>query len=251
MLLGNYTALNSNVGRAIGGFTNIYSNYKPGGWYSFYDPDIEDQATRQNSKASFPTGTEPHYSWILAPKGGELSSTTRVNGAGGVSSNAAQGINIAADLSGSGQITTPSLALVTSMIATLAGSGALTGSMVGTVQLAANLAGSGDLAGSLKLIAGLISALSGSGALTADLKGKLSLSADLFVNSGTATVNEMATAVWDVVAADHDTAGTMGEKMNDAGSASNPWSDTTTYGAGTKGKLLQDALSTNKFIGLK
>lgn len=35
----------------------------------------------------------------------------------------------------------------------------------------------------------------------------------------------LAQAVWNSIAADFDTAGTMGEKLNDAGSASNPWTE--------------------------
>lgn len=68
---------------------------------------------------------------------------------------------------------------------------------------------------------------------------------------GQALPGSLASAVWNSLAASFDEAGTMGEKLNDAGSASNPWSDTTTYGSGTKGKLLQDTLSTGKFIALK
>lgn len=195
MILGNYTALNSNPGRAIGNFTNLYSNYKPGGWYSFYDPDIEIQETRDNAKASFPTGTQPHYSWLLAPKGGELSSTTQINGDGDLSASLANGINIVASLAGTGTISSGALSLVTSMIATIAGTGALTGSMVGTIQMAANLAGSGSLTASLKMLTGLIASLAGSGAISADLKGKLFMEAQIYVNEGAATVDQIVDGV--------------------------------------------------------
>lgn len=208
MILGNYTVLNANPGRGIGNFTNLYSNYKPSKWYQFYFPDMA--STAINRKASFPTGTEPSYSFILAIKGGELSSSIGINGSGSVTANMSLG-----------------------------------------VAIASTMTGSGSMSSEMALISGLSSTMAGSGDVSSDLKGTASLECEILVNEGAATASTIAAAVWDSVAADFDDAGSMGEKLNDAGSAGNPWTDTTTYGAGTKGKLLQDALSTTKFLGLK
>lgn len=253
MILGNYTALNSNPGRAIGNFTNLYSNYKPGGWYSFYDPDIQSHKTRDNSRASFPTGTQPHYSWIVAPKGGELTSTTQINGDSDMSASMANGINIVSSLAGTGTISSGALSLVTSMIATIACTGTLTGSMVGTIQMAASLAGSGDITGSLNMLSGMVANLAGTGAISADLKGKLFMAADIYVNQSEATVQQIVDAVWNALAAEYDLSGTMGEKLNGAGSAGDPWTtDLTGYNtADTAGKILKERLSKNQFLGLK
>jgi hypothetical protein len=43
----------------------------------------------------------------------------------------------------------------------------------------------------------------------------------------------------------------MGEKLNDAGSASNPWADTSDYGAGTKGALLKNAADSAELASIK
>ncbi|HJQ65354.1 MAG TPA: hypothetical protein VJ816_03200, partial [Gemmatimonadales bacterium] len=53
------------------------------------------------------------------------------------------------------------------------------------------------------------------------------------------TVN-LATSVWDETAASHNTAGTTGEKLNDAASAGDPWGTSLpgAYAAGTAGALL-------------
>lgn len=83
--------------------------------------------------ASLPTGTEPPHSYHLAEMGGELSSTTYINGDSDLTASQANGINIVSTIAGSGVISNAALALVTSMIAAIAGSGTLTGSMVGTV----------------------------------------------------------------------------------------------------------------------
>jgi hypothetical protein len=43
----------------------------------------------------------------------------------------------------------------------------------------------------------------------------------------------------------------VGEKINDAGSAGNPWSDTTSYPIGTKGALLQQAADDAELASIK
>lgn len=240
MLLGNYTPLNTNPGRAIGGFTNLYSNYKPSKWYSFYDPDTD--TTRLNARASLPSGTEPPYSWILAPKGGELSSTNKLGGTGTLTASAAQGINIESDLIGSGTIDTASLALVTSMTAGLVGSGTISSaSMTGIISLETDLSGAGSLTASLSSIVGLNVAMTGSGTLTATLRGTLSLAADIYVNQSEATVQQIVDAVWNALAAEYNVSGTMGEKLNGAGSAGDPWTtDLAPYNTdGTAGKIVK------------
>ncbi len=121
------------------------------------------------------------------------------------------------------------------------GVGALQGNMSLGLSLSTTLTGTGALTPSMSLLVGMIANLTGSGAITANLKGIARLEASIFVNSGTATVNELVDGVWEALAADHNNSGTMGEKLNGAGSAGNPWTDTTTYGAGTKGALLQNA----------
>jgi hypothetical protein len=54
---------------------------------------------------------------------------------------------------------------------------------------------------------------------------------------GDLTPDAIATAVWAAVAAANNTAGTMGEKLNDAGGAADPWDDAR-------------ALTVGRFIGL-
>ena len=152
---------------------------------------------------SLPTGTQPPYSYHLADIGGELSSTTLIKGASDLSiTSLALGKALEAAMAGVGTVDTAGLSLVTSMIASLAGTGSLTGSMVGTIQMAADLAGSGNLTASLGMLSGMFANLSGSGLLSADLKGKLSMAATIYVNEGSATieqiVNEVVQAIVDM-----------------------------------------------------
>jgi hypothetical protein len=124
------------------------------------------------------------------------------------------------------------------MIAAISGSGVLTGSMVGTVQFAADLAGVGDMSASLAMLSGLIATLAGQGLISADLKGKLAMEAQIYVNQSEATVQQLVDGVWNAEATDYDESGTLGDKLNSAGGAADPWDDTR-------------ALTVGKFLGLK
>ena len=193
MLLGNYTPLSANPGRCIThAIPNPYKWRSSGNLFSIYTGD-----GGMPRNASIPTGTEPPYSYHLAPEGGELSSTTLINGTSEFTGALSSGINIYSDLTGSGTLSSASLSLVTSMAATLTGSGTLSASMVGVVQMVATLAGSGDLTGALSMLSGLIANLTGSGTITADLKGKLWMEATIYVNEGAATVDQIVDGVVD------------------------------------------------------
>lgn len=242
-LLGNYSVILKNPATFIGGtqVSNCRNAFNQIGQIRrrYYADTTEGLPLT----AALPTGTEPSYSYLIPYKGGEMSSTTAVRGSGSLTSNIASGKALESVLTGSGTINNASLSLVTSLIAALSGSGTLTGSMVGTIQMASALAGSGSLTASAGLIANIVAELAGSGSLTSDLKGKLSMAADIFVNSGTAEVNQLVAAIWSALAADYNESGTMGEKLNGAGSAGDPWTtDLDGYTTeGTAGKILKDA----------
>lgn len=197
-LLGNYSVILKNPATFIGGtqVSNARSAFNmEGQMLQMYYGESEGGGLPFTS--SLDTGTEPPYSWHLAEVGGELSSTTMINGTATLTASQQNGINIVSTLGGTGTIDTAGLALVTSMIAAIAGSGALTGAMVGTVQLAADLAGSGDVTGALGMLSGMVANLAGAGAISSDLKGKLFMEAQIYVNEGAATVDQIVDGVVD------------------------------------------------------
>lgn len=165
----------------------------------------------------------------------------------------ALGKALEAAMAGVGTIDTAGLSLVTSMIALIEGLGELTGSMVGTIQMAADLAGSGDITGSLNMLSGMVANLAGTGTLTSDLKGTLSMAADIYVNQSEETVQQIVDAVWNALLVEYNLAGSTGEALSGAGSAGNPWiTDLSAYNtANTAGKILKDRLSKGQFIALK
>lgn len=250
MLLGNYNYWNANPGRAIGGPTDPTIWRKFGSKNNFYYGDAH--VDNETDKSAFNNGYALHSAWHLSPKAGGLSTFNEINGTGSLTiSSLAMGKALATNLTGAGDITPPSLSLVVSMVASIAGIGSLSASMVGTIQLAAGLIGAGDLTAGLSLLANCVAALTGNGSVTSTLRGTASLEANIYVNQSEATVQDLVAGVWNALAAEFNTAGTMGEKLNDAGSAGNPWTDTTAYGAGTKGKLLQDAADFSELASVK
>ena len=243
MLLNNYSVLNSSPGRAIGNFTNLYSNYKPSSWYSFYDDDTTTITTLK--RASFPSGTEPHYSWILAPKGGELSSTTTIYGTGSLTAGLAMGRAISTNISGTSTFSA-GLSLISSMSASIGGTSDLSGAIAATLSLATTLIGSGDVSAGLSLLVGMQSTLMGEGTIVANMKGQANLEASIFVNSGSATIQELVDGVWNALSANYATSGTMGEKLNAAGTAGDPWTtDLSAYNTADTAGLILKTVNSN------
>lgn len=241
MILGNIDQASFNPYRKLG-HLSIQNNFQPSTRYLAYFPDTTSASNLK--KASFPTGTQPPYSWLLAPKGGELSSTTYLRGEGSLVGSLTLGKFMTADLAGTGNLVA-SMSLITSLIANLSGSGSLTASLSLTLSLASNLLGSGNLAGALSLLIPLNANLSGAGTLSANLKGLASLAANIYVNQSEATVQELVAGVWNALAADYNTSGTMGEKLNAAGTAGDPWTtDLSSYNTtGTAGKIVKQIKS--------
>lgn len=238
MLLGNYNVFNRNTGRAIGGITDPSRWMTSSVLMNFYTG--EHYKSGETEKASFSNGYNPPYSWVLAPKSGGIASTSRISGSGSVTLNLAAGKNIVASLSGSGSLTA-GLDLIISLAAALAGTGSIsTASLNAPLQLAASLSGSGSISADLNALGNLVAALIGIGQIDADIYALANLEADITPFT-TLSPENLAASVWNSIASDFNTSGTMGEKMNDAGAAGNPWSadPATNNNPDTMGELVQ------------
>ena len=116
-------------------------------------------------------------------------------------------------------------ALVVSMLAAFSGSGTLAAEIQGRLNATIDMTGSGDLSADMTAVANAIIALSGTGDLEATISAIGDMTIDMVVTgTGLSTAN-VGQAVWAAIAAANNGAGTMGEKLNDAGSASNPWTE--------------------------
>jgi len=224
MLIRNYSYINQICGHNHSGTTNPLFFISPHTMRGYYGTSQYEDIQEQIKRDGFPTGTNIPYSIIMGDKGALLSATTLINGTGTITSGLSSGINIEADLDGSGTVSAANLSLIVSLTAGLTGSGTITtASLVGVVSLQASLAGTGSLAAGLSLISFMNSVLAGTSSVTAGLRGTLSMSAAIYVNQSTATVRELVDGVWNALTADYNNAGSTGEALAAAGSAGDPW----------------------------
>lgn len=222
MLICNYSYINRVLGKQHSGLTLPNRFIKPEAMRSYYSSDTYvTENISQNKRDSFPTGTNPPYSYVIGDKGALLSSTTTIRGDGTVIAGVSSGINIESSLAGSCSVTS-GLSLITALNASLSGLGDLTAALVGSVALNATVSGTSSVSAQLGLISSLVASLSGSGSITASLRGTLSLEADIYVNQSEATVQQIVDGVWNALAAQYNDPNTMGELLNGAGGGSSP-----------------------------
>ena len=125
MILGNYSVLNKNSGRSTARLDSRYQFSRVSPFMNFFTSEAN---AGRIPNASLPTGTQPPYSFVVAPKGGELSSTTSISGTGALTGAMSMGKAMTANLAGVGALI-GSMSLVSSMSATLSGVGTLSGSV--------------------------------------------------------------------------------------------------------------------------
>jgi hypothetical protein len=177
---------------------------------------------------SIPSGNRHPNAWLMPQQAGALAARNTITGDGGVTDADRWAVKLAeAALTGSGELTAIG-SLVVQLVAALAGSGTVSAANLQAFLAAvANLTGSGEVTDAdLEGFGAILAALAGEGTLDASvLTGIGELDAALVVTgTGLSTAN-VGPAVWAALAAANNGAGTMGEKLNDAGSASNPWTE--------------------------
>lgn len=175
-------------------------------------------------------------------------------GSGTLSGNTVGGLLILLDLVGSGILDGTLSDGITreDILADLVGQGLLTSDIAGGVTIASDFIGNADLIGALGALAGAVCDIISLGGLSGSTSAKGFLYAD--ITPFTALSPEtLAASVWNSVASQFNDSGTMGNKLNGAGSAGDPWTtDLDSYTTpGTAGKKLKDGLTLGKFVALK
>lgn len=166
-----------------------------------------------------------------------------IEGEGGLEGDLIPSYPMSIDMTGSGDLAATA-ALVVAMSIAMTGSGDLAATILGRLNASLDLTGSGDLSASMTGIANLGLDLTGSGDLDATIAAYGNMAIDIVVTgTGLSTAN-VGPAVWSALAAANNVPGTMGEKLNDAGSASNPWTEVLEggYTAGDLQRLMAAAL---------
>ena len=247
-LIGNYSVLNKTAGSFITGpsIADTRANYN--------------KANRMRraflslpTYSSIPMGYEPPGSWLIAQKGGGLSSFTQIRGSATVSASPLNVRLSAADLTGDGTVASAALSQLIQMAADLNGQGLITDAELAAVSsLAAALSGVGTISSQLSALVPMDAALSGLGAIVANLKGSGRLGADITPFTDLSPEN-LAAAVWDKQLSDHQDVGTAGKALTDAGAAGNPWSAelTSNIDPGTFGEHVQKLLTKIFYLGSK
>lgn len=211
---------------------------------------------------SLPWGVRNPICWRLAMKNGAISSNTKIVGSstvtgtgnygkailanlqasGGISSALANiGMELLATLSGSGEVSSAVGLLLAQISATLEASGGIVSPpILAYLNALATITGTGEISdGDLKGLGALLSVLAGEGIIQSTLTATGELAAEI-KSYGTLSPEGIRDAVWNAVAASFNETGSMGNKMNSAASAGDPWGTLLpgTYGDGEAGKIL-------------
>jgi hypothetical protein len=192
MLLGNYSVLNNNPGRAFGGSTvsNTRAQFNKSG-------PARGRFLHMAKFNAVPSGYVVPYCYVISQSSGGMACFRGILSSGGISAgNLAGGLNATSPLTGSGDITNAALGLILSAVAALTGSATLSADILGKLEAAAALAGSGDITAALGALAGLAAGLTGTGTSTADATAKAFLSSDIVVTGDILSTANIGDAVW-------------------------------------------------------
>lgn len=250
MLIGNGTVVNKHPGRVFTSPAIWQGGVKTGAMRGRFFGATE-SSNYMSKLESSPSGYRPPYSWLMAQYDGGLGSTQIIRGQGLISSfNLAAGLSASSGLTGSGTINFAEGSLILQAIsailgtgsvyyAALTGNGNFTGGLTGYgsinsasagaitgLQAVAGLTGYGFVVGQIGALSGAIAGLTGYGFASVSTEtGVGSISADI-VPFTELSPQSLAAAVWDSIASEYNTSSTMGNKMNAAGAAGDPWSST-------------------------
>lgn len=197
----------------------------PGSWNSFYQWQKFIQP--QDASAVLKTAANPvgHYIprvWMAPITDGEMS--MRTDAAGDLTADLIPSRAMELDMTGAGDLEATA-ALAVAMALAMTGAGTFDATIVGLLNASLDMTGSGDMTADLSGIASMVLNLLGAGDFEATIAAYGNMELDIVVTGTGLTTANVGQAVWSALAAANNDAGTMGEKLNDAGSASNPWTE--------------------------
>jgi hypothetical protein len=220
-MLGNGSRLTFGTGRAIGGLYSATSGgiRNKGEWSAWR---FQDKATTFKAGAAYPTGYNGQSAFYNPMVAGEIS--MRLEGDSTFAANLYPTRAMSIDMTGSGDLSATA-GLVIAMLCAMTGSGTLTAAIEGRLNMSADFTGSGDLDASISGIASMLCDMTGTGDLEATIAAYGNMAIDIVVTGTGLTTANVGQAVWSALAASNNDPDTMGEKLNDAGSAANPWTE--------------------------
>ena len=240
-LLGNYSVILKNPATFIGGtqVSNVRSAFNASGQLKqrFYPETVDGLPLT----TALPEGYLAPNAWLLPYELGSMT-TSNLNGSATLSSLGVAGLSGVVVMEGTGVLEATG-GLLAGLVVEMTGSGDLTAIGGGLIEAIATMAGTGTLTGAIGATAGLTVVMEGVGTLVASPSGTGEMVLEIYVNESQATVDQIVAAVWSALAAEYNVSGTMGNKLNGAGSAGDPWTtDLSAYNtADTAGLILKQA----------
>lgn len=240
-LIGNHSVLNKNPGRAFGGSTVSETRSQTG--KSGAVRGIYTGSAGILPASSHPVGMRFGSALIAPIKTGQMASRNEAVGLTAATGAMVLGWAITGASTGSGTTVAGTGALIVQAAGSSAGSTVASAVITGLLQASGSSTGGTTNTAALTATGALLASSSGgttiSGTLTAiviagasygstTVSGTLTGDGKMIGSSGQAdelSAAGLAAAVWAANAASNNAAGTMGEKLNDSGSASNPWTE--------------------------
>jgi hypothetical protein len=181
---------------------------------------------------------------ITAALGALSGALADLTGTGTLSATGQTVVSIFSDLSGNGTLTfTSDIIGILEGVVNLAGTSSQVADIVGAWYMSSGLTGTSTLAASLESIANLVSALTSSGVLNASSNAYAGMSANIQIGvNDPLSPENLAASLWNSLASLYNNPGTMGEKLNSAGGAADPWGTILpgSYTGTEAGKVLSD-----------
>ena len=240
-LLGNYSIILKNPATFIGGTQVSNCRNAMGGIGQLRQRYYPETSGGLPTTTALPEGYLHPNSWMMPYDIGSMT-TSNLNGSGSLSSESISGLAGIVTMDGSGLLEATG-GLLAGLTVEMSGSGDLTAIGGGLIEAIVAMAGTGALSGALGATAGLTVVMEGIGTLTASPQGTGQMVIEIYVNESQAQVDQIVAAVWSALASEYNVSGTMGNKLNGAGSAGDPWTtDLSTYTTpGTAGALMKKA----------
>lgn len=233
----------SGINRIFGavGASGLRSVFECGGVARNFDSG-EHAVAGVTNKAAIPSGVRHPLAWKMGTKPGSMASANDVTMTFSPVASGALGVNGLVSIPVSIDFSQAAMGLVTQGVASITFSiETQSPTIVGAI------AGATSFTGLSFAVNPVLGAKSGLGVtipmsftLTTNAAAKGFMSANITNEGAAVTPTSVAAEVWGSVAAAFNVAGTMGNKMNSAASAGDPWGTLipASYGAGTAGQIL-------------
>ena len=242
-LVNNGSLQQGGLNRHFGQFgsTGLRSVFERGGVARNFDSG-EHAVAGVTNKAAIPSGVRHPLAWKMGTKPGSMASANDINLSITQTASGALGLNGVTSIPISIDFSQAAMGLVSQGVASITFSiTTASPSIVGVLAGAASFTGmSFTVNPTLGAKSGLAASIPMTFTVNSTATAKGFMSANITNEGAAVTPTSVAAEVWGTVAAAFNVAGTMGNKMNSAASAGDPWTTSLpgAYAAGSAGQII-------------